>query len=118
MDSPEEIQASAPQPTPMGLRNAVVRKLAVPDITTTVLTITGLAADAPIVGGAGTRSGRKLLSIAAMLMGALVGTLMLKWGFAAPLALAAGLACVASFSVVRQLKTLAAASVVADGPRA
>jgi hypothetical protein len=39
----------------MGLRNAVVRKLAVPDLTTTVLTltITGLAADSALAGGGG-----------------------------------------------------------------
>ncbi|PYQ19795.1 MAG: DUF1275 domain-containing protein, partial [Acidobacteria bacterium] len=37
----------------MGILNAVVRKLAVPDLTTTVLTmtITGLAADSPAAGG-------------------------------------------------------------------
>jgi uncharacterized membrane protein YoaK (UPF0700 family) len=42
----------------MGLRNAVVRKLAVPDLTTTVLTltVTGLAADSRLAGGAGSRS--------------------------------------------------------------
>jgi uncharacterized membrane protein YoaK (UPF0700 family) len=79
----------------MGLRNAIVRKLAVADVTTTVLTltITGLAADSPLARGAGTRSGRKVLSILAMLIGALIGTLMLRtWGFVAPLALAAVLA--------------------------
>jgi uncharacterized membrane protein YoaK (UPF0700 family) len=39
----------------MGLRNAIVRKLAVPDMTTTVLTltITGLAADSSLAGHAG-----------------------------------------------------------------
>ena len=38
--------------TAMGLRNAVVRKLAVPDLTTTVLTltVTGLAADSGLAG--------------------------------------------------------------------
>jgi uncharacterized membrane protein YoaK (UPF0700 family) len=42
----------------MGLRNAVVRKLAIPDLTTTVLTLTltGLAADSPLAGGT-TRAG-------------------------------------------------------------
>ena len=37
----------------MGLRNADVRKLAVPDMTTTVLTltVTGLAADSALAGG-------------------------------------------------------------------
>ena len=51
----------------MGLRNAVVRKLAVPDLTTTVLTltVTGLAADSGLAGGAAPRSGRRMLSILA-----------------------------------------------------
>lgn len=42
----------------MGLRNATVRKLGVPDLTTTVLTmtLTGLAADSRAGGGHGTRS--------------------------------------------------------------
>ena len=40
----------------MGTRNAVVKGLAVPDLTTTVLTmtVTGLASDTPPGGGAGT----------------------------------------------------------------
>jgi len=41
----------------MGLRNAVVRRLAIPDLTTTVLTltVTGLAPDSRLAGGAGSR---------------------------------------------------------------
>jgi hypothetical protein len=41
----------------MGLQNATARGLAVPDLTTTVLTltITGISADARLVGGAGSR---------------------------------------------------------------
>jgi len=86
----------------MGLRNAIVRKLAVADVTTTVLTlaITGLAADSPFARGAGTRSGRKVLSILAMFIGALIGTLMLRtWGFMVPLTFAAVLAGVVSLIV-------------------
>lgn len=69
----------------MGMQNAVARKLAVPDMTTTVLTmtLTGLAADlrAEIRGGAGrtaarTALGRRLLAIAAMLVGAIAGALL------------------------------------------
>jgi hypothetical protein len=43
----------------MGLRNAIVRKLGVVDVTTTMLTPTlaGLAADSPLAGGAGLGSG-------------------------------------------------------------
>ncbi|MEP7342131.1 MAG: DUF1275 family protein [Acidobacteriota bacterium] len=46
----------------MGLRNATVRRLAVPDLTTTVqtLTLTGLAADSFLAGGANPRIGLAL----------------------------------------------------------
>ena len=76
----------------MGLRNAVVRKLAVPDLTTTVLTmtITGLAADSSLDGGGGGRTARRALSILAMLAGALAGAILLRtFGLRAPLVVAA-----------------------------
>jgi uncharacterized membrane protein YoaK (UPF0700 family) len=59
----------------MGIQNAAVRKLAVPDLTTTVLTmtITGIAADSTIAGGKGSKAGRRLIAVAAMLVGGLVG---------------------------------------------
>jgi uncharacterized membrane protein YoaK (UPF0700 family) len=62
----------------MGAQNATARKLAVPDLTTTVLTltITGIAADSPIAGATGARVARRLISVAAMLVGALVGALL------------------------------------------
>ncbi|MFB7475108.1 YoaK family protein [Kitasatospora sp. NPDC056184] len=76
----------------MGLQNAVARRLGVPDLTTTVLTLTltGLAADSPAAGGAGPRPGRRILSALAMLLGGLVGAvLVLRGQLAAALALAA-----------------------------
>jgi uncharacterized membrane protein YoaK (UPF0700 family) len=59
----------------MGIQNATARKLAVPDLTTTVLTltITGIAADSTIVGGKGSSAGRRFTSVVAMFTGALVG---------------------------------------------
>ena len=59
----------------MGVQNAAARQIAVPDLTTTVLTltITGIAADSAIAGGKGSKSGRRLVAVAAMLVGALVG---------------------------------------------
>ena len=62
----------------MGAQNATARKLAVPDLTTTVLTltITGIAADSPIAGATGARVARRLISVAAMLLGALAGALL------------------------------------------
>ncbi|MFF4057800.1 YoaK family protein [Streptomyces sp. NPDC001668] len=78
----------------MGLRNATVRKLGVPDLTTTVLTmtLTGLAADSRAGGGPGTRSPRRTASVIAMVAGAALGAwLVLHHGLAIPLAIAAGL---------------------------
>jgi uncharacterized membrane protein YoaK (UPF0700 family) len=62
----------------MGGQNATARKLAVPDLTTTVLTltITGVAADSALAGATGAKAGRRLISVAAMLVGALVGALL------------------------------------------
>ena len=59
----------------MGIQNATARKLAVPDLTTTVLTltITGTAADSALAGGRGSLSGRRLIAVASMLLGALIG---------------------------------------------
>ena len=59
----------------MGIQNAAARKIAVPDLTTTVLTltITGIAADNRLAGGPGSKAGRRLVAIAAMLAGALIG---------------------------------------------
>jgi len=75
----------------MGIQNATARKLAVPDLTTTVLTltITGVAADSAIAGGTGSAAGRRLVSVAAMLVGALAGAaLVLHVDIVAPLAIA------------------------------
>jgi uncharacterized membrane protein YoaK (UPF0700 family) len=64
----------------MGVRNATVRKLGVPDLTTTVLTmtLTGLAADSPLAGGSGAGTTRRVAAAGAMLVGALVGALLLQ----------------------------------------
>lgn len=79
---------------PMGVRNAVVRHIAVPDLTTTVLTmtLTGLAADSRPTGGFGKGSVRRIAAVVTMLVGALCGALLLKTRLFAPLALAAALA--------------------------
>jgi uncharacterized membrane protein YoaK (UPF0700 family) len=78
----------------MGVRNATVRLIAVPDLTTTVLTmtLTGLAADAPIFGGTGNGSRRRSTAVLTMITGALVGALLLKVSLALPLATASALA--------------------------
>ena len=75
----------------MGVQNSSVRRLAVPDLTTTVLTltVTGIGADSALGGGKGSKSGRRLISIAAMFVGALAGAaLILHVHVAIPLVLA------------------------------
>ena len=75
----------------MGIRNATVRRLAVPDLTTTVLTLTltGIAADSALAGGDNPRVGRRLVSVVAMAAGAAIGTLLLRYGLALPLTVSA-----------------------------
>jgi len=73
--------------TAMGLRNATVRRLAVPDLTTTVLTLTltGMASDSSLAGGKNPRVGRRFGSVVTMFGGAVIGALLLKYGLALPL---------------------------------
>ena len=75
----------------MGLQNATVRRLGVPDLTTTVLTLTltGLAADSHFAGGTNPNVRRRLLGTSAMFVGAGVGALLiLHVGISATLAVA------------------------------
>jgi uncharacterized membrane protein YoaK (UPF0700 family) len=82
-----------------GVQNANIRKLAVPDLTTTVLTmtVTGIGADSVLGGGKGSKSGRRLIAVAAMFVGALLGAvLVLHVRIVVPLAIAVVvIACVA-----------------------
>ena len=78
----------------MGVQNAMARSLAVPDLTTTVLTLTltGVAADSTGGVGSGGHIGRRLISVGAMFGGALVGALLvIHVDIALPLAIAAAL---------------------------
>jgi uncharacterized membrane protein YoaK (UPF0700 family) len=74
-----------------GLQNATVRRLAVPDVTTTVLTLTltGLAADSWLAGGRSPRAGRRVAAVGLMAAGALVGALLLRVDVALPVLAAA-----------------------------
>ena len=80
----------------MGVRNATVRRIGVPDLTTTVLTmtLTALAADSPVAGGSGKGEARRIAAVLAMFSGALAGALLLKTTLVLPLAVAAALALV------------------------
>jgi uncharacterized membrane protein YoaK (UPF0700 family) len=85
----------------MGVQNATARRLAVSELTTTVLTmtLTGIAADSTLAGGGGSKLGRRSLAVIAMFIGALVGALLvLRVDVAAPLAVAAGVLVVAAFA--------------------
>jgi uncharacterized membrane protein YoaK (UPF0700 family) len=83
----------------MGIRNATVRKMAIPDLTTTVLTltVTGLAADSKFAGGTSPRWRRRLLAVLLMFFGAAIGTLLLRRSLVWPLATATllSICCVA-----------------------
>jgi uncharacterized membrane protein YoaK (UPF0700 family) len=89
----------------MGIRNAAVRKMAIPDLTTTVLTltITGLAADSTFAGGTSPRWRRRLLAVVLMFFGAVIGTLLLRRSLVLPLATATLLSiCCAAISMRRR----------------
>ena len=75
----------------LGLQNATVRRLAVPDVTTTVLTLTltGLAADSWLAGGRSPRAGRRVAAVGLMAAGALAGALLLRVDVSLPVLAAA-----------------------------
>lgn len=62
----------------MGVQNAAARAVAVPDLTTTVLTmtITGMSADSRPAGGTDARLGRRALSTLSLFAGALIGAVI------------------------------------------
>ncbi|MGN6869996.1 MAG: YoaK family protein [Solirubrobacteraceae bacterium] len=77
----------------MGLQTATARRLAVPDLPTTVVTqtVTGLVADSRLFGGPGKGTARRGSAVAAMLGGAVAGALLLKASLVLALALTGGL---------------------------
>lgn len=88
----------------MGLQNATARALAVPDLTTTVLTLTltGLAADA--TAAKGSKLGRRLVPVLAMFLGATAGAVLVTRGHEA-----AALGVVTALLAVTIVPALAAA---------
>jgi uncharacterized membrane protein YoaK (UPF0700 family) len=85
----------------VGLRNAAVRRLKVPDMSTTVLTttLTGLASESSLAGGTNPNASHRITSVVSQFGGALVGALLvLHVGAAWSLAAATGLAvCSAAY---------------------
>jgi uncharacterized membrane protein YoaK (UPF0700 family) len=92
----------------MGLQNATARRLAVPDLTTTVLTLTltGFAADSGLVGGTNPRLGRRMIATASMFLGAAIGALvLLRIGTGAVLALALALLLIVLAAAISHWRT-------------
>jgi uncharacterized membrane protein YoaK (UPF0700 family) len=88
----------------MGLQNAIARRLGVPDLTTTVLTLTltGLAADSTLAGGKNLNPGRRILATVVMFLGAAIGAMLIVHvGVSAALALALALLVVNGIAAYR-----------------
>jgi uncharacterized membrane protein YoaK (UPF0700 family) len=100
-DSRTAIAVSALLAAGMGIQNAAARRLAVPDLTTTVLTmtLTGIAAD--VRRSQAVTTTRRILAVLTMLLGAAVGALLvlntgLAWALGLALILLGGVIAVAA----------------------
>jgi uncharacterized membrane protein YoaK (UPF0700 family) len=91
----------------MGTRNAAVRKLGIPDLTTTVLTltITGIAADSSIANGNNPRLARRVASVVAMFLGAALGAVIIRCSISAALWLGTAISALCSAALFRSLRT-------------
>src|SRR5258708_12952827 len=91
----------------MGTRNAAVRKLAIPDLTTTVLTltITGIGADSSLAHGTNPTLPRTVRSIAAMFLGAALGAVVIRHSISAALWLGTAISALCSAALFRALRT-------------
>src|SRR6266699_2181144 len=91
----------------MGTRNAAVRKLAIPDLTTTVLTltITGIGADSSIAHGNNPRLARRVQSVVAMFLGAALGAVTIRYSISAALWLGTAISALCSAALFRALRT-------------
>lgn len=91
----------------MGYRTAIVRRIGIPDLTTTVLTltITGLSADSRLAGGQNPRWRRRVVAILAVVTGAFAGAKLVDRSTALALMVAAlitGSCAVAAFRFHRK----------------
>ncbi|MGB7465978.1 MAG: YoaK family protein [Candidatus Acidiferrum sp.] len=91
----------------MGTRNAAVRKLAIPDLTTTVLTltITGIAADFSFANGINPNLAKRVASVLAMFLGAALGAVVIHYSVSAALWLATAISAVCSAALFRSVRT-------------
>jgi len=90
----------------MGIRNATVRKLAIPDMTTTVLTLTltAIAADSSLAGGDNPRWKQRALAVMSMFAGAAGGVLLVRTSIAAAL-VACSVVAAAGCAFLRSART-------------
>ena len=90
----------------MGTRNAAVRKLAIPDLTTTVLTltITGIGADSSLANGNNPRLARRIQSVVAMFLGAALGAIIIRYSISAALWLGTSISALCSAALFRLLR--------------
>ena len=90
----------------MGTRNAAVRKLAIPDLTTTVLTltITGIGAESSLAKGTNPRLARRVASVAAMFLGAALGAVVIHYSISTALWLATASSAVCSAALFRSAR--------------
>ena len=89
----------------MGIQNATARSIGVPDLTTTVLTLTivGMAADGRAAGGPDSRGGRRLLSVLSIFVGALTGAALIALHVGALVLLLATLLLVVAVVLCRRV---------------
>jgi uncharacterized membrane protein YoaK (UPF0700 family) len=91
----------------MGTRNAAVRKLAIPDLTTTVLTltITAIGADSSIAKGNNPRLARRVEAVVAMFLGAALGAVIIRYSISAALWLGTEISALCSAALFRASRT-------------
>ena len=89
----------------MGIQNAAAQRLAVPELTTTVLTrtLTGIASEGTALGGQGAKLGRRAVAVGAMLLGAVAGGLL---ALEVSVAAALGFACAIVIAVTLAVHVL------------
>jgi uncharacterized membrane protein YoaK (UPF0700 family) len=90
----------------MGVRNTAVRRIGVPDMTTTVLTttLTGLASDSRLGGGDNPNAAHRAMSVLSMFTGALLGAIcLLHIGATWALGIAAGIVVCAGAFFAREV---------------
>ena len=87
----------------MGAQKALVRRMALSEANTTVLTTSlgSLAADLVAIGGRPPRAGRRIATVACIFAGAVVGAVLQRHGVGWPLAIALALLVLAGAALAR-----------------